>query len=384
MNVLIAPDSFKGSLTAIQAANIMEQAVLAENPDAHIRKIPMADGGEGTVDALVAAGGGQIVPIEVTGPLGFRVDSYYGVVGSTAIVEAANLCGLTMVPQEQRNPLHTTSVALGEAIKAALDEGFTQMTIGLGGSATNDGGMGMLSALGAVFADRSGQRLSGYGRDLSQLAQADFSNMDVRLAQCRITVACDVNNPLLGPEGATFVYGPQKGASPAMCRELDAAMFGYAEAVESGCMLAREPDRDTPPLRETPGAGAAGGLGFALLALGAKLIPGAQVIEEQTRLRTAVRWADWVLTGEGRSDGQTLYGKLPLHVARLAREEGAEAVLIAGSLGKDSDRLMTEFAGCFSIVEQPSDLQYNMEHAEPQLYRCTRNIVRMIGRRKPE
>jgi len=386
MNVLIAPDSYKGSLTAIQVADTMARAVLAEIPDAQIRKIPMADGGEGTVDALVAAGNGRSVPIEVTGPLGLRAASYYGVVGSSAILEAANLCGLTMVPPELRNPLKTTSAALGEAIKAALDAGFAKLTIGLGGSATNDGGMGMLMALGAVFMDETGQPLGGFGNDLAKVARADFSGLDPRLATCQITVACDVKNPLLGPEGATFVYGPQKGATPEMCLELDSAMASYADVIEKFGPVSGHSDGEgrVVPLREIPGAGAAGGLGFALLALGAKLVPGAQVLEEQTNLREAARWADWVLTGEGRSDGQTLYGKLPLHVARVARQEGAEPVLISGSLGTDSDKLMDEFAGCFSIVEQPSDLQFNMDNAESQLYRCTRNVMRIIGRRKQE
>lgn len=373
MRILIVPDSYKGSLTAVEVADTMASAVLAEMPDAEVRRLPLADGGEGTVDALVTAQSGRIVPIEVTGPLGERSKAYYGVIGSMAVLEAANMCGLTMVPSERRNPLHTTSRAIGEAIVTALDEGFTQFTIGLGGSATNDGGMGMLSALGAKFTDKSGGILRGYGQDLAELADVDLGGLDPRLTQCRITVACDVKNPLVGAEGATFVYGPQKGATPDMCQTLDRAMAGYAGKLEASLGAAEG------SLRETPGAGAAGGLGFALLALGAKLVPGAQVMEELTGLREAARSADWVLTGEGRSDGQTLYGKLPIHVARVAREEGARAVLISGSLGADSELLMPEFAGCFSIVEQPSTLQDCMDNAEPLLYRCTRNVTRLIA-----
>lgn len=373
MRILIVPDSYKGSLTAIEVADTMASAVKAELPDAEVRRFPLADGGEGTVDALVAAQSGQIVPIEVTGPLGERSAAYYGVIGSMVVLEAANLCGLTMVPSEQRNPLHTTSRALGEAIVMALDQGFTQFTIGLGGSSTNDGGIGMLSALGAVFTDKTGETLRGYGQDLLELAAVDLGSLDPRLAQCRITVACDVKNPLVGAEGATFVYGPQKGASPDMCQTLDRAMAGYAGKLEASLGAAEG------NLRDTPGAGAAGGLGFALLALGAKLVPGAQVMEELTGLREAAQTADWVLTGEGRSDGQTLYGKLPIHVARVAREEGARAVLISGSLGADSELLMSEFAGCFSIVEQPSTLQDCMDNAESLLYRCTRNVMRLIA-----
>lgn len=382
MRILIAPDSYKGSLTAAEAADTMADAVLAELPDAEVRRIPLADGGEGTVDALVAACGGRIVPIEVTGPLGERVNAYYGVIGeTTAVVEAAGTCGLTMVPPERRNPLLTTSRGLGEAIRAALDQGRSRIIVGLGGSAVNDGGIGMLAALGAVFRDRSGQALPGYGRDLPLLDRIDLSGLDARLEHCRLTVACDVRNPLVGEEGATHVYGPQKGASPEMCGMLDEAMAAYAARLEA-CLadLRTGADAGRTPLRDTPGAGAAGGLGFALLALGASLVPGAQLIEEQTGLKEAMRAADWVLTGEGRSDGQTLYGKLPLHVARLAREENTQAVLISGSLGPGSERLLNEFAGCFSIVEQPGTLQECMAQAAPLLYRCTRSVARIIGR----
>lgn len=373
MHILIVPDSFKGSLTAVEAAETMARAVAAELPDAEVRRIPLADGGEGTVDALVAAREGRTVPIEVTGPQGERASAYYGVIDSMAVLEAANLCGLTMVPPERRNPLLATSRALGEAIAMALDAGFRQFTIGLGGSAVNDGGIGMLSALGAAFLDRAGHRLQGYGQDLSAVDRIELGGLDARLRQCEITVACDVTNPLVGPEGATFVYGPQKGADAAMCQALDEAMAAYADKLEAAAKL------EAGSLQMAPGAGAAGGLGFALMALGARLFPGAQVVESQTGLREAARWADWVLTGEGRSDGQTLYGKLPLHVARLAREEGARTVLISGSLGADSERLMPEFAGCFSIVEQPSTLSDCMSQAGPLLYRSTRNVMRLIA-----
>lgn len=373
MRVLIVPDSFKGSLTAVEAADTMADAVLAELPEAEVRRIPLADGGEGTVEALVAARDGRTVPIEVTGPLGERSPAYYGVIDSMAVLEAANLCGLTMVPSEKRNPLHATSRALGEAIVLALDAGFKQFTIGLGGSAVNDGGIGMLTALGAAFLDRSGHRLQGYGQDLLEVERAQLDGLDPRLKSCEITVACDVTNPLVGAEGATFVYGPQKGADADMCRTLDEAMAAYAALLEIAM------GRDAGSLQKAPGAGAAGGLGFALMALGAKLVPGAQVVESQTGLREAAEWADWVLTGEGRSDGQTLYGKLPLHVARLAREQGARTVLISGSLGADSERLMPEFAGCFSIVEQPSTLADCMSNAGPLLYRCTRNVMRLVA-----
>jgi len=369
MKFVLAPDSFKGSLTAAQAADIMVRAVKDELPGAEAVGIPMADGGEGTVDALVSAGNGAKRPIRATGPLGTPIRSYYGAVGRTAVLEAANLFGLTMLRESKRNPLHTTSAGLGEALKAALDDGYDDIVVGLGGSSTNDGGIGMLSALGARFYDRSGKLLQGFGRELSELNAADFGGLDARLSSCTITVACDVGNPLVGDEGASIVYGPQKGASPDLCRALDASMAKYADKVEA--VFGR--------LRDVPGAGAAGGLGFALLALGARLVPGAQVLETKVGLREKIRDADWVLTGEGRSDGQTLYGKLPLHVARLARETGTKAVLLSGSLGENSERLAPFFAGCFSIVEQPESLQNCMEKAEIYLYRSTRNVVRLIA-----
>ncbi|WP_372635907.1 glycerate kinase [Cohnella sp.] len=370
MRIVLAPDSFKGSLSAVQAAYAMVRAVRDALPDAEAIPLPMADGGEGTVDALVAAGGGEKRPIEATGPLGLPVRSYYGAIGRTAVLEAANLFGLTMVPEAERNPLRTTSAGLGEAIRAALDAGFADFVIGLGGSSTNDGGIGMLGALGAVFLDRSGTPLRGFGADLAEIASVDFSGLDPRLASARITVACDVRNPLLGEDGAAAVYGPQKGATPELCRRLDDAMAVYADKIES--------DRGAA-LRSEPGAGAAGGLGFAFLALGAKLAPGAEVLEAYVGLKERIRDADWVITGEGRSDGQTLYGKLPLHVAKLARETGTKAVLLSGSLGPASERLDSYFAGCFSIVEGPATLAECMENAEGSLYRATRRIVRLIA-----
>lgn len=369
MKVLLAPDSFKGSLSAVQAAEIMVRAVRDELPDAKAVALPMADGGEGTVDALVAAGGGEKRFVEATGPLGYQVRSYYGTIGRTAVLEAANLFGLPMVLEADRDPLRTTSAGLGDAMRAALDAGYAEFVVGLGGSATNDGGIGMLRALGATFLDRSGKPLLGFGADLAEIATVDFSGLDPRLASARITVACDVRNPLLGESGASTVYGPQKGASPELCRRLDAAMAAYADKVEAG----------RAPLRDVPGAGAAGGLGFAFLALGAKLAPGAEVLEAHLGLREKIRDADWVVTGEGRSDGQTMYGKLPLHVARLAREEGTKAVLLSGSLGAESEKLAPNFAGCFSIVEGPSTLEECMRNAERGLYRSTRSLIRLIS-----
>lgn len=368
MRVVIAPDSYKGSLSAVQVTEIMASAIASELPLAQIIKLPMADGGEGTVDALTAALDCDRKSIRVHGPLDEEIDTYFGCDEKTAILEAANIFGLAMVPEENRNPLNTSSRGLGEAIKIALDLGFRKFIIGIGGSSTNDGGMGLLSSLGVTFNDEENNRLNGFGRDLFHVAHADVTKLDPRILDSQITVACDVTNPLLGVEGASYVYGPQKGASPELCASLDGAMAQYAKLVESE--LGKHKDRS--------GAGAAGGLGFAFLALGAELISGARVVEELTGLRKWIKDSDWVFTGEGRSDGQTLFGKLPLHVANIADEEGAEAVLISGSLGLGSEQLHSKFTACFSIVDRPAVLKECMERAETLLYQCTSNVIRLI------
>lgn len=351
----------------------MARALLEEIPDAEVRVIPMADGGEGTIDALVVASGGRIVQTQVAGPLGEQVESRYGIVeetdGPIAILETAAICGLPMVPETLRNPVLTTTRGLGETMRKALDEGIRKFVIGLGGSATNDGGLGMLNALGARFTLADGSAAAGFGRDLAFLSQADFGGLDSRLGECQITVACDVTNPLLGEKGASHVFGPQKGATPEQVLQLDKAMRHYADLAES------QLDRQ---IRDLPGTGAAGGLGFALIALGAKLMPGAQIVEVITGLAGHIAEAEWVLTGEGRSDRQTLYGKLPYHVAQVSKKAGKPALLISGSLGEGSEQLHAHFAGCFSIVRGPSTLQENLDNAEFNLYECTRSVARLL------
>lgn len=376
MRFVVAPDSFKGSLSAAKAGEVMARAISLEMPDANVRVIPMADGGEGTVETLVSACNGELVPLEVTGPLGERVETNYGLIAGEGdekprvIMEAANIFGLTMVPPEQRNPLLTTSAGMGEVIKHVLDQGIRRIVIGLGGSSTNDGGMGMLGALGVEFKDQQGNALKGFGRDLEQVAFTDFTGLDTRLNDCEIIVASDVNNPLCGEDGATSVYGPQKGATPEMVVLLDGAMDRYADVVEATLGQA---------FRHTHGAGAAGGLGFALRAIGATIVSGAQVVGEMTNLQEHIRQADWVLTGEGKSDHQTLSGKLPYSVAQRAKEAGKKVLLISGSIGEGSEGLYETFTACFSIVPKPSTLEVCIAEAELNLFVCTRNIIRMIN-----
>jgi len=372
---VIAPDSYKGSLTSREAGDIIARAIRQEIPGSETRVIPMEDGGEGTVEALLAAAGGERTSVRVTGPLGETVDAMYGIIDRdgerTAVIEVASICGLTMVPPQLRNPMRTTTRGLGEAIRDALDRGIRSFVIGLGGSATNDGGLGMLSALGVRFASADGRRLDGYGRELPDAVRVDVGGLDTRIADSRITIACDVTNPLLGERGATYVYGPQKGAGREELMALEQAMAAYADVAEAGFARA---------CRDMPGAGAAGGLGFALMLLGGSMVPGAQVIERMTGLSRLIAEADWVITGEGRSDGQTLYGKLPMHVARLAQAAGKPAILISGSLGPGSERLNDCFTACFPIVRGPASLEECIRDAKFNLHECARQAARLIHR----
>lgn len=377
MKFVIAPDSFKGSLTAAQVGAVIARAIRQGMPEAEAAVVPMADGGEGTVDALVQATGGTLIEHRVSGPEGEPRTAYYGEVGGaktlSAVLEAANIFGLPLLPPERRNPLHTTSRGLGELMRALLDKGCRQFIVGLGGSSTNDGGIGMLSALGARFTDGDGNPLEGFGRDLMKLQHVDLTGLDPRLKDSRITVACDVTNPLLGPQGASHIFGPQKGASPDQVALLDEGMARYATLMEEALSLR---------LRERQGAGAAGGLGFAFMAIGADMMPGAQVVEQLTGLKQQIAQADWVITGEGRSDEQTVFGKLPWYVAQWANEAGKPAILISGSLGADIEALYDRFAACFSTVPRPSTLEACMEEAERNLEQCARNVIRLLARQR--
>lgn len=370
LRFVIAMDSFKGSLSSLQAGMVVEQAVRAVFEDAETAVLPMADGGEGTLEAFVAGASGRIIRMKATGPLGMPADTAYGVIrGDTVVLETAAVAGLTMVPADQRHPFHTTTAGLGELMRAALDAGYRKFIVGLGGSATNDGGMGMLRALGARFLDANGRELDGFGRDLFHVRAVNFDGLDPRLKSCEIVAASDVQSPLCGPEGASKVFSPQKGASAEQAAQMDREMARYAAFVEE--KLGRS-------LQNVPGAGAAGGLGFALLALGAEIRSGASLIEEVTGLREKLAQADWVITGEGRSDRQTLYGKLPVHIAKLAQSCGVPAILISGSLGEGAEALHEYFAGCFAAVRAPCALQDCMAQAEPLLYACACNVLRLL------
>lgn len=380
MKFLIASDSFKGSLSSQQVGKIMSQAIMEELPDADVQVIPMADGGEGTVDAVMSTGRGDTIPVPVTGPYGAKTVSYYGVLYDhrpypVAVIEVANICGLTMVDADTRNSLSATSRGLGDMLKTLLDQEIRHVVIGLGGSACNDGGMGMLAALGVQFFDAMGYKLRGCGEDLLKVASIDWSQLDSRIMECELIIASDVTNPLIGPTGATHVFGPQKGLLPEMIEPLDQAMTRYGTLLEGG--IGRYGDKS---IQYSSGSGAAGGLGFALQLLGGQVTSGAKVVADLTGLQRAIQESDWVLTGEGRSDHQTQYGKLPSYVSALAAESGKPVVLISGSHGDGIESLYSQFAGCFACVNKPATLDFCLQEAEYLLLQCTRNVVRLIQR----
>ena len=370
MKIVIAPDSYKESLTALEVATEIEAGFREIFPDADYLKIPMADGGEGTVASLVAATGGKLVTLEVSGPLATPVRAFYGLTGdgTTAIIEMAAASGLALVPQKLRNPLLTTSFGTGELIKAALDAGARHLIIGIGGSATNDGGAGMLQALGVQLLDRRGGEIGFGGGSLTNLDQIEASGLDPRLKLCRIEAACDVDNPLTGPKGASAVFGPQKGATREMVAQLDENLARYAWVI--GRDLGVQVD-------SVPGAGAAGGMGAALLAfLGAQLRPGIEIVMEAVGLEACVRDADLVITGEGRIDSQTVHGKTPIGVARMAKRFGKPVIGIAGCLSTDV-AVVHDFGidAVFSVLSQTCSVEEALTNAAANVRAASRNIA---------
>ena len=337
--VLVAPDSFKGSLSAVQAAEAMERGVLAAWPDARVVKVPIADGGEGTVDALVTATQGRFESRTVRGPLGRPVEARGGVLGDgrTAVIEMAAASGITLVPEGRRDPRVASTFGTGQLIRAALDEGFRRIVVGIGGSATNDGGSGMAKALGVRFVDGRGETLPEGGAALSRLVSIELSGIDPRLVETEILVACDVDNPLTGPRGASAIFGPQKGATPAVVAELDAALERYARVASA--VTGRD-------VAGRPGAGAAGGLGAGLLFFTpARLVPGIDLVLDSTRFDDQVRGATLVIVGEGRTDHQTAMGKAPVGVARVAARHGVPVLLVSGSLGPGAEEVLAQGIG---------------------------------------
>ncbi|MFC3025277.1 glycerate kinase [Vibrio zhugei] len=370
MKIVIAPDSYKESLTALGVAEAIESGFKQIFPDASYIKLPMADGGEGTVQSLVDATGGHIIHCYVTGPLGTPVEAFYGVLGDghTAVIEMASASGLQHVPMAQRDPRITTTYGTGELITAVLDRGIQHIIIGIGGSATNDGGAGMAQALGINMRDHHGKEIAHGGGALHTLAQIDMSGLDARLATTHIEVACDVDNPLCGPRGASQVFGPQKGATPDMVKQLDDNLAHFAKVMQ------RDLGQD---VKDLAGAGAAGGLGAALLGLlQATLKPGIDIVMEAVDLATHVADADLVITGEGRIDSQTIYGKTPAGVARVAQAHHCPVIGIAGSLSSDCG-VVHDYGidAVFSVVNGAVDLATALSHASQNITLTARNIA---------
>ena len=330
MKVVIAIDSLKGSLSSMEAGMAIKDGILAAKPYAEVIVKPLADGGEGTTDALIEGMNGERIDLIVTGPMHTPVDAYYGYLRetNTAVMEMASAAGITLVPDKEKNPLLATSYGVGEIINDAIQRGCRNFIIGIGGSVTNDGGIGMLKALGVRFLDENGEDAGEGGQALAKVARIDVSGINPLLKECHIQVACDVNNPLCGENGSTYVYGPQKGVTEDMKKTLDEAMAHFArvtsETLENDYM-------------NTPGAGAAGGLGYAFLAYtGAALTPGIELILDAVGLEEELSGADVVVTGEGRLDFQTAMGKAPVGVARLAKKYNAKVIAFAGSITKEA------------------------------------------------
>jgi glycerate kinase len=331
VKIVIAPDSFKGSLTAVEVSDAIEQGAREIFPEAEIVKIPMADGGDGTVQCLVNATGGEILREKVTGPLGDEVLASYGILGDkkTAVIEMAEASGLTLVSENKRNPLITTTYGTGQLIKAALDQGCRKMIIGIGGSATNDAGAGMVQALGAKLLDKNGERIGFGGGELKKIFRIDTKYLDNRLSETKVLIASDVSNPLCGPKGASRIYGPQKGATPEVIEELDESLAHFAEVIK------KDLNKD---VKDIPGSGAAGGLGAGLIAfLNAELKPGIDIVIEIVKLEQAIKGADLVITGEGKIDSQTIYGKAPIGVAKIAKKYNIPVIAVAAIISDDAD-----------------------------------------------
>lgn len=351
----------------------LQEGIAGVMPEARIRIAPMADGGEGTVESVIDATGGKRITVAVMDPLLRKIPSFYGITGdgTTAVIEMAAASGIELLEDRERDPWNTSTYGTGQLIADALDKGCRKILMGIGGSATNDGGTGMAQALGVRFLDQEGRALGPGGGALGKVETILMEGLDPRIASTEILVACDVSNPLTGPRGASAIYGPQKGADAAMVKELDRNLVRLAALI--GRQLGRE-------VSTVPGAGAAGGLGAGLMAfLGARLMSGFEMIAGTVGLEDQIRWADLVITGEGKMDGQTQNGKTPFGVAQLAKKHGKPVVGVAGTLEEGADALHgMGFRVMFSIQEKPSELAYALAHAEALLKRTGERIARML------
>lgn len=376
MKVVVAPDSFKGSLTAKQVSEAIRAGIRRADPHADIVAKPMADGGEGTLQCLVDATDGKIMTATVKDPLGRPVAAEFGILGDgvTCVIELAASSGLYLISKAERNPLRTTTYGFGQLIVAGLDLGCRRFILGLGGSATNDGGAGMLQALGYRLLDQADQPLPFGGGELSRLSRIDCSQKDKRHAECQFVIACDVTNPFVGPNGASHVFGPQKGATPEMALALDEHLRHFADVMEKSRGIA---------IHDLPGTGAAGGVAGALLAfLGGELRAGIQIVMETTRLACAMQGADLVITGEGQVDAQTARGKTPCGVAQLAQQFGIPVIVLAGSIGEGIEALYEKgVTAVVSIANRPMTLDESMRDSAALLEQAAEQVMRIWASR---
>jgi glycerate kinase len=373
MKILVAPDSFKGSLTAMEAAENIKKGIHNFDSKIDVDLLPMADGGEGTVQSLVDATEGEIIEKEVTGPLGNKVEAFYGLLGDeeTAVIEMAAASGLPLVPEEKKNPLKTTTYGTGELIVSALAQGVKKIIIGIGGSATNDAGVGMAQALGAEILDKNGEQIDFGGGSLNQIEQIRLENLNTRIKDVEILVACDVDNPLYGKDGAAYVYAPQKGADKKMVEILDQNLRHFNQ------IAIKELSKDT---NKIPGAGAAGGLGAGLVAfLNAELKAGVDIVLDIIDFESRLKDVDLVITGEGMLDGQSIYGKTPVGVSRTAAKKDIPVIAVAGTLGRGVEKVLDHGINAyFSIIDRPAELKEIVERSPELLANLSEQIIRAI------
>ena len=371
--IVLAPDSFKESMTAKEVCVAMERGIKKVNSNIQCIHVPMADGGEGTMQSLVDATGGEVYSLEVVGPLGNKVKAEYGILGNgeIGVLEMASASGIHLVSLEERNPLITTTYGTGELIKACLDRGVKKLLIGIGGSATNDGGVGVIQALGGRFLDKEGNELGFGGGELEKLDRIDLTNFDRRLKDVVIEVACDVSNPLCGENGASYIFGPQKGASVEMIKILDNNLKHYAKVIKE------QFDKD---VLEIAGAGAAGGLGAGLMVfLNGNLKKGIEIVIEYSGLEKKVKNCDMVWTGEGSIDFQTQYGKTPLGVATVAKKYNKPVVALAGRVGDDIDILYEKgIDSIFGIMRGVTTIDEALKNGKENIERTSENIARLM------
>lgn len=372
MKIVVAPDSFKGSLTALDVGLAIKEGLLKGDPHSNVKVIPMADGGEGTLQCLIDATGGTLIFTRIKNPIGKEIESHFGILGdgTTCVIELAMASGLYLIDATERNPLKTTTYGFGQLIKAGLDHGCRKFILCVGGSATNDAGAGMLQALGFELLDQEGKPIGFGGGEVGRIHQISMDHVDPRLQESSFTIACDVDNPFVGIEGASHVFGPQKGATPEMVEILDHNLTHFADIIESKYMIR---------IHDVPGSGAAGGLAGALLAfLNGKLESGVKIVSEITQLEKEIQAANLVITGEGQIDFQTAHGKTPYGVAMIAKQHHVPVIALAGSLGQGIENLYEHgFTAIMSIINQPMNLQTAMEKTSELLVQSAEQVIRI-------